>query len=94
MIHSYGLNFGHEPDLSYYREIANVFIIHGHFHISFSLALAPKQKRQCVLDKKVSSFGYNQISITSKGAPCSQIHTAVSAYTTQAVTLLTGDTDV
>lgn len=54
MIHLYGLNFGHRPDLSYYREIVNVFMIHGHFPIYFSLALAPKQKRQCVLDKKVS----------------------------------------
>lgn len=81
MIHLYGLNFGHRPDLSYYREIVNVFMIHGHFYISFSLALAPKQKRQCVLDKKASSFGYNQVSITRKGASCSQIHTAVNAYT-------------
>lgn len=81
MIHLYGLNFGHRPDLSYYREIVNVFMIHGHFPISFSLALAPKQERQSVLDKKVSFFGYNQVSITRKGASCSQIHT-VNSYTT------------
>lgn len=43
--------------------------------------LFPKQERQCVLDKKVSFFGYNQVSITSKGASCSQIHT-VNSYTT------------
>lgn len=44
MIHLYDLNFGHRPDLRYYREIVNIFIIHGYFHISFSLALVPKQK--------------------------------------------------
>lgn len=59
MIHLYDLNFGHRPDLSYYREIVNVFMIHGPFQISFSLALVPKQKYKCVLDKKLSFFGYN-----------------------------------